>query len=65
MGGITALDGSEWSASGPCRFPPVPGTHYIGGWVGPRASMDVKEKEKNLLPLLGIEPNSSAVQPIA
>jgi hypothetical protein len=35
-----ALDGGEWSASRPGRFTPrerVPGTHWIGGWVGPRA----------------------------
>jgi hypothetical protein len=37
---ISALDGREWSASRPGRFTPrerVPGTHGIGGWVGPRA----------------------------
>jgi hypothetical protein len=33
----------EWSASRPGRFTPVErviGTHWIGGWVGPRASPD-------------------------
>jgi hypothetical protein len=33
----------------------APGTHCIGGWVGPRTSLDVLEK-RNLLPLLGIQP---------
>jgi hypothetical protein len=35
----SALDGSEWWASRPNRFTPgerAPGTHCIGGWVGPR-----------------------------
>jgi hypothetical protein len=39
----SALDGGEWSASRPDRFTPkerVPGTHRIGGWVGPRAGLD-------------------------
>jgi hypothetical protein len=33
----SALDGGEWSASRPSRFFPresVPGTHWIGGWMG-------------------------------
>jgi hypothetical protein len=40
----SALDGGEWSASCPGRFTPkerAPGTHWIGGWVGPRAVLDV------------------------
>jgi hypothetical protein len=35
----SALDGCEWSASRPGRFNPregALGTHWIGGWVGPR-----------------------------
>jgi hypothetical protein len=43
-----ALDGGEWSASNPGCF--TPGTHWIGGWVSPRAGLDSGE-EKNLLPL--------------
>jgi hypothetical protein len=41
-GGVAPLDGGEWSASRPGCFPPresAPGTHLIGGWVGPRASL--------------------------
>jgi hypothetical protein len=38
---------SDHSASCPCCFTPgeeVPGTHWIGGWVGPGAGMnDVEE----------------------
>jgi hypothetical protein len=39
----SALAAGERSASRPCRFTPferAPGTHWIGGWVGPRAGLD-------------------------
>jgi hypothetical protein len=42
----SALDGGEWSGSCACRFTPrdgAPGTHWIGGWVGPRAGLDITE----------------------
>jgi hypothetical protein len=48
---------SERSALRPDRFTPeerVPGTHWIGGWVDPRASVDDVEKRK-FLTLLGLE----------
>jgi len=38
-----ALDGGEWSASRSGRFTPrdrSTSIHWIGGWVGPRASVD-------------------------
>ena len=37
-----ALEGGEWSASRPGRtLPPgKTGTHFTGGWVGPRAGLD-------------------------
>jgi hypothetical protein len=47
----SALDGGEWSASRPCRFPlweRVPGIHWIEGWVSPRAGPDAVEKRKIL-----------------
>jgi hypothetical protein len=43
----SALAGGEWSASRPGRFTPgdrAPGTHWIGGWVDPRTSLDDLEK---------------------
>jgi hypothetical protein len=43
----SALAGGEWSASRPGRFTAgerIPGTHWIGGWVGPRAGLDDVEK---------------------
>jgi hypothetical protein len=46
-------DGGEWSASRPGRFTPgekAAGTHWIGGWVGPRAGLD-DGGEKNSQPL--------------
>jgi hypothetical protein len=36
----SALGGGEWSALCPGHFAPrerAPGTHCVGGWVGPRA----------------------------
>jgi hypothetical protein len=57
-----ALAGGEWSASRPCHFTPrekAPGTHWIGGWVGPRAGLDDLEKRKFLtLPGLELRPLS-------
>jgi hypothetical protein len=47
---ILELDECEWSASLSGHFTPEEkalGTHWIGGWVGPRASLDVVTKEKN------------------
>jgi hypothetical protein len=40
-------------------YPPgkTPGTHYIGGWVGPRARLDRCEKSRLLDP--------RTVQPVA
>jgi hypothetical protein len=43
----SAIVGGKWSASRPDRFTPrerAPGTHRIGGWVGPRADLDDMEK---------------------
>jgi hypothetical protein len=45
----SALDGDEWSASSPGRFTPrerASGTHWIGGWVGPRAGLDAVVRRK-------------------
>jgi hypothetical protein len=51
------LVGGEWSASHLCRFTPVeraPGTHWVGGWMDPRAGLNDVEKSK-FLTLLGLE----------
>jgi hypothetical protein len=49
----SAIVGGEWSASRPCRFTPMeraPGTHWTGGWVGLRTSLDDMERRKILSP---------------
>jgi hypothetical protein len=43
----SALFRSEWSNSRPCSFTPgerAPGTHWIGGWMGPRICLDDMEE---------------------
>jgi hypothetical protein len=45
----SVLDGGEQSASCPSHFTPrerAPVTHWIGGWVGPRAILDAVVKRK-------------------
>jgi hypothetical protein len=43
----------------------APGTHFIGGWVDPRAGLDDMAKWK-FFTLLGVElPLSLVVQPVA
>ena len=44
----STLDGDAWSRPRHGRFTPEkrPGTHYIGGWVGPRAGLDGCEKSR-------------------
>jgi len=49
----STLDGGEWSASRPRHFTPrerAPGTHWIGGWVGPRAVTSMWRKLEALTP---------------
>jgi hypothetical protein len=49
----SALAGGEWSASRPDLFNPrerAPGTHWIGGWVDPRAGLDDVKKRKFFTP---------------
>jgi hypothetical protein len=50
----SALAGGEWSVSCPGHFIPrerAPSTCWIGGWVGPRASLDMVVKRKITSPL--------------
>jgi hypothetical protein len=52
----SALVGDEWSASRPSCFTPgerALGTHWKGGWVGPRTGLD--DVEKRFLTLSGLE----------
>jgi hypothetical protein len=64
----SALDGGEWSASRSDRFTPrerAPGTHWIGGWVGPRAVLDTVVKRKIPSPRWESNPITPIVQPVA
>jgi hypothetical protein len=63
-----ALDGGEWSASRSGRFTPrerAPVTHWIRGWVGPRAVLDAMVKRKITSPRRDSNPRTPIVQPIA
>jgi hypothetical protein len=63
----SALDGGEWSASSPRRFTPrkiSPGTHWIGGWFGPRVVLEAVVK-KIASPLRESNPRTPIVQPVA
>jgi hypothetical protein len=54
----SALVGGEWSASRLCCFIPgerAPCTHWLGGWVDPRAGLE-DMKERKFLPPPGLEP---------
>jgi hypothetical protein len=45
----SALNGGEQSGSRPGRFAPrerAPGTHWIGGWVGPKTVLKAVSKRK-------------------
>jgi hypothetical protein len=62
------LNGSEWSASRPGRFIPrerVPGSHWLGGWVGPRAVLDAVVMRKITSPHRESNPKTPIVQPLA
>jgi len=59
----STLDGVEWSALRPCRFIPrerSPGSHWIGGWVSPRAGLDAVVQRKILSPSRHSNPRSSS-----
>jgi hypothetical protein len=64
---ISTLARGEWSASRPGRFTPgerAPSTHWLGGWLDPRAGLDDVEKRKLLTPR-DSNFNPSLVQPVA
>jgi hypothetical protein len=64
----SALDGGEWLASRPGHaFTPgekIPGTHWTGGWVGPRAGLNIEATRKILCPRRESNPDSLVVQPV-
>jgi hypothetical protein len=63
----SALDGGDWSALRPGRFTAserAPGTHWIGGWVGPRAVVDTVVKRRIPSPRRESNPRTPIVQPV-
>jgi hypothetical protein len=55
----------QWSDSRPNRLTPgenAPSTHWVGGWLGPRAGLDAVEKRK--IPATARNRNP-AFQPVA
>jgi hypothetical protein len=63
----SALDGEECSASRPGRFTQrerAPGTHWVGGWVGPRTVLDAVVKGKIPSPHRESNPRTPIVQPV-
>jgi hypothetical protein len=64
----SALDEGELSALRPGHFTPserAPGTHWIGGWVGPTAVLDAAVKRKIPSPRRESNPRTPIVQPVA
>jgi hypothetical protein len=63
----SVLDGSEWSASSPGRFTPggrTPSTHWIGGWVCPRADLNDMEKRRVSSPCRELSPATLSRRPL-
>jgi hypothetical protein len=61
----SALEGGGWSASRTSRLTPgkrTPGTHWVGGWVGPRAGLDTVSDTRTPIPARNRTP---IVQPVA
>ena len=58
LGRGIALEGGEWSAAHPGRTLPRErtGTHFTGGWVGPRAGLD----ERKISSPPGFDPGPSS-----
>jgi hypothetical protein len=52
------VSGQRHSPAALYRWERTPGTHWTGGWVGPRAGLNTEARGKILLPLPGIEPQS-------
>jgi hypothetical protein len=56
---LAGMSGQRHTPS--ARYPgkKPPGTHFTGGWVGPRVGLETEGRRKILLPLPGIERRSS------
>jgi len=64
----SAIDGGEWTASRSSRFTTrerAPGTHWIRGWVGPRACLDAVVKRKIPSPCRDSNSRASSAIPLS
>jgi hypothetical protein len=65
----SALEGGERSASRPsCAFSPgesTPSTYCTGGWLGPRAGLDIEATGKSFCLCWGSNLDRPVVQPVA
>jgi hypothetical protein len=63
----SGLDGGEWSDSRPGHFNPrerVTSTHWIGGWVGPCAGLDMVSNREVPSPYRESNPNHPIIQSV-
>jgi hypothetical protein len=63
----SALIGDKWSASRPCRFTSgerAPGTHWIGGWMGPQRAVWTLRRTENSWPYRDSNCDPSVVHPV-
>jgi hypothetical protein len=64
----SALDGMSGQRHAPAALLPPgkgpPGTHYTGGWVGPRAGLDTEARGKIRCPRRGSNLDRPVVQPL-
>jgi hypothetical protein len=64
----SALDGVSGERHVPAALYPRgkdPGTHWTGGWVGPRAGMDAEAREKIFCLCQGLNLDRPVVQSVA
>jgi hypothetical protein len=62
----SALDGGEWSASRSSLYPQgrSPGTHWLLGWVGPRAVLEAVVKRTIPSPRRESNPRTTIIQSV-
>jgi hypothetical protein len=68
LSSTSKLNGGEWSDSSTGHFTPREGAHFtlwVGGWVGPRASLDAVVKRRIPSPCWDSNPRSSSVIPLS
>jgi hypothetical protein len=64
----SALDGGDGQRHAPAALYPgerTPGTHWTGGWVGPRAGLDTEARGRIRCPCRGSNPYRPVVQSVS